>query len=287
MKALSFGSHGLCHPHEGLLIIALMSAACGAGDDASLGPNEDGIPSDTSEESVANMSIDLSRDKNLPTVHGEGFTLIEEINLPGRRVEFYETEDGGLFNIELGRLGAARKDPEEQGLAGSSLYEFLTHKKAPQRLVDAELRAGVNRQRAPSQAVESVDAHTKSHVNISECGLQGGCRANYTRADFVHHLCNRSGYANWTNLWVTSNTAISKSGVNEWQASVLSHVGTIRYEGRYNGGTVYKYFWMLIPANYYISWWRDSLINADAFSRVTEANPVLGEYYDHCVFYRT
>jgi hypothetical protein len=100
-------------------------------------------------------------------------------------------------------------------------------------------------------------------------------------------MCNRSGYTNWTNLWVTSNTAISKSGVNEWWAAVLSNVGTIRYEGRYNGGTVYKYFWMLIPANYYVSWWRDSLINADAFSRVTEANPVLGEYYDHCVSYKT
>ena len=77
------------------------------------------------------QSVDVGLDEALPKFQGEGFTLIEELNLPGRRVAFYQADDGALFHAEVGRIDGMIKFPEERDLGGSALYEFLSGNRRP------------------------------------------------------------------------------------------------------------------------------------------------------------
>lgn len=273
-----------------LASIILACAACASGDPSSSEPSagdaeesletRDGIAADDFADSDVVRSVDVSRDDDLPKVQGSGFTLIEELNLPGRKVGFYQGLDGSVFHAERGRLDGAIRSPEESGLSGSALYEALTHKPAPERLVDAEIRSGVFRRSAPRATGSSSGANEKA---VPGCRRQGGCELRpHTRAEFLSEFC-RPTDRYWENIWVTGDSWIKTSGTNYMQVGMLTNVGNVRYEGKYESAGDYRYIWTLVPSGYYIVWMLTNVWDADARSKVIEAD---GDIYDHCVNWR-
>lgn len=266
-------------------VIAVAGAACAAGDSAA-GDEEGWAEHDREEarpsyddilafDEVA-MSVDVSHDEDLPKIQGTGFTLIEEVNLPGRRVGFYEADDGSTFEVEAGRLGAVIKRPEEAGLRGSALYEFLTQRRAPRRLIDAETRAGISRLPAPPQTAASPeDANTKFL-----CREQGGC--TWDRDSFLNEYC-RPVHRYYERIDYTGPSWLETNGTEYQKAGVFTISGQVRYNAFYQGGKFNKILlriWTLVGAGRFIGWSHDaSLRQAHTGTSVEEAD---GDFYDHC-----
>jgi hypothetical protein len=247
------------------------AAELGSSDDESL-QIQDGVSSETS------TSTDTEEDVP-PALQGSGFSLIEEVVMPGRRVAFYELDDGSLLTVNVGKLGNSSTSPQETGLRGARLYEFLARKPASKRLVDADLRAGGTTEDAFSEPTNG-----SSDKAVPSCTAQGGCPLSpYTRANWLTDRCTGSrGYAlRVEDLWVTGSSTVSGITTARFMSDLLVNQGRVRFEARW---TDRGYAFMLVSANWYVQFSPASgglgVIRKSAWSKVYEAD---GDIYDHCV----
>jgi hypothetical protein len=201
------------------------------------------------------------------------FNLLAEVSVEGRTVKFFEPETGVLLEVEKGADGAPRA-PEEAGLSGVALYEFLANAPAPQALVDAEKRA-----------TASNDDHSQDHADTDLLAAKQQQKTNWSEINAGDSGSFRSRFCQATDryyerLGYTGQTYIHTTGTNMMQAGVYSYDDLINYHGSYSGGGL---LWDTgLPAGWYLGWRVTSSVNRTAHSEVN-SSPWAG--YDHCVNY--
>lgn len=269
--------------------LLMMTGACAIGSPESSPGEPDASPASPSAET---KGVTITNEET-----GEEVLPLETLTFEGgSQVAFFEPTAGDLFVATFGPNGAPPpidKDLEGEELLPVDLYERLSGKQAPLRLLDAQARAleleavqgparGDSRVQSSSQRPEArTEGGEDVRPKTSEAQLFD-CKGTFSYDEWFNcNYCQGVGDFDYTWMWSTGNGSFQRNDVRTYWTTVSVYAGTplnfrIRHRPWYSWSTRVS---VNVAAGYYYA---GSARNSTDYDLEVKTSDASGSSYHWC-----